>query len=487
MAAATCQGGVDSDFNGDGVRDTAIADPEATVSGKERAGLVRIVLGGGKGVAELSQSTPNVSDAAEEGDRFGFSLAVYDANGDGCSDLAVGVPYEDVGTAEDAGLVHLLYGSPAGVAQGTPASQGLRQGADGWVGEHVEAGDLFGYSLATTVSATDVPYLVIGSPGEDAAAGPDIGMVIALYGADLKVSRFTQDSPGIWETAEPNDRFGYAIAAAGPWITVGIPGESIDQAKGAGAISVFRASINVDGIPDPAWSGGQTRNGVGDSSAEAGDGYGTSVAMVGCCAPFLDPGKSTEALIAVGVPGEDVGSFTDAGGVQVARVTQTGGATWYAWITQDTPGVEGDAEAGDRFGQKVGLTNAHRIRPPDDNSVRLVAGAPGEDAGADVGAPVTDVGGVAVLPFVGPPGATDVWLEPGDGVPATPADHVLTGLNLQTTGNAFYLGLPYARATDRAVHSYPWDVAPGGAPTQSWRPGEGGIPPANTAFGATIR
>ncbi|MFI1827145.1 FG-GAP repeat protein [Streptomyces sp. NPDC020412] len=105
VAAATCQGGVDSDFNGDGVRDTAIADPEATVSGKERAGLVRVVLGGGKGVAELSQDTPNVSDAPEDGDRFGFSLAAYDANGDGCSDLAVGVPYEDIGTTEDAGLV----------------------------------------------------------------------------------------------------------------------------------------------------------------------------------------------------------------------------------------------------------------------------------------------------------------------------------------------------------------------------------------------
>ncbi|MGW5675112.1 integrin alpha [Streptomyces sp. NPDC003860] len=487
VAAATCQGGVDSDFNGDGVRDTAIADPEATVSGKERAGLVRVVLGGGKGVAELSQDTPNVSDAPEDGDRFGFSLAAYDANGDGCSDLAVGVPYEDIGTTEDAGLVQLLYGSPAGLLQGTPISQGLRQGADGWVGEHAEAGDLFGYSLATTVSATDVGYLVIGSPGEDAAAGPDIGMVVALYGADLKVSRFTQDSPGIWETAEPNDRFGYSIAAAGPWFTVGIPGESIDQQKGAGAISVFRASINVDGIPDPKWSGGQVRNGLGDSSAEAGDGYGTSVAMGPCCAPASALNKPASAVIAVGVPGEDVGSITDAGGVQVAQVTATGGAAWHAWITQDTPGVEGDAEPGDRFGQNVGIVQRHATLPPSDTLGRVLAGVPGEDAGRDVGAPVTDVGGVAVLPFVGPPGTGDVWLEPGDGVPATPADHVLTGLNLFATRNAFYLGLPYARSTDRAVHSYPWDVAPGGVPTESWRPGAGGIPPANTAFGATIQ
>src|SRR6266496_1779736 len=39
-----------------------------------------------------------------------------DFNGDGFGDLAVGVPSEDVGTVTDAGAVHVLYGSPDGLA-----------------------------------------------------------------------------------------------------------------------------------------------------------------------------------------------------------------------------------------------------------------------------------------------------------------------------------------------------------------------------------
>ncbi|MEU9603210.1 integrin alpha [Streptomyces sp. NPDC048057] len=432
-----------------------------------------------------------MSDGAEAGDRFGFSLSAYDMNRDGCGDLAVGIPYEDVGTTEDAGLVHLFYGSPAGLGMGAVDDRGLRQGADGWVGEHLEAGDLFGYSVATTTSSTDVDYLVMGSPGEDGTNMPDIGMVVAVYGRDYTVARFTQDSPGIWENAEPHDRFGYSLAAAGNWFTVGIPGESMDQRKGAGAISVFKASINTNGIPDPAWGWGQVRVGQGDSAAEAGDAYGTSVAMAACCPRTGRPPVLDDALIAVGAPGEDVGAVPDAGTVQVAQVTSGGGVTWHSWITQDSPDVAGAAEAGDRFGQSLVVTNQEPQVQPTAKTTFLAVGAPGEDAGEDVGAPATDVGGIALMPLIGPPGTGDVWLEAGAGVPAAPTDHLLTGLNLFATRSAVYLGLPHAPATDRAVHHYPWTTSKGGpfstSPSQSWRPGEGGLPLEGTAFGATIQ
>ncbi|MFD3739766.1 FG-GAP repeat domain-containing protein [Streptomyces sp. NPDC058629] len=93
---------MDADFNGDGVRDTVIADPEATVGSARGAGVVHIVYGGGKGSMQLSQETAGVLGGSEAGDQFGYAVAVYDADADGCSDIAVGVPYEDLSTNEPA-------------------------------------------------------------------------------------------------------------------------------------------------------------------------------------------------------------------------------------------------------------------------------------------------------------------------------------------------------------------------------------------------
>ncbi|MFD8915602.1 S1 family peptidase, partial [Streptomyces sp. NPDC059575] len=44
-----------TDFNCDGVEDIAVADPEASVGGDAKAGLVRVVYGGGKGTTEINQ------------------------------------------------------------------------------------------------------------------------------------------------------------------------------------------------------------------------------------------------------------------------------------------------------------------------------------------------------------------------------------------------------------------------------------------------
>lgn len=269
--AAACAGGVDNDFNGDGIRDVAIADPMATVSGVERAGQIHVVLGGGKGTVQVSQDMPNVSDSAESGDQFGFSLAVYDADLDGCSDLAVGIPYEDVGTTPDAGLVHLIYGSTAGIGQGTP-DKGFRQGPDGRLGESLEAEDWVGYSVATTKSTTNNVFLIIGIPGEDGTGKPDMGMVSCVFGADQKVASVTQDSPGVWEDAEAYDQFGASVVATGQVFVVGVPGESIDTDLAAGAVMAFQPSITTDGIPKPSWGMGQTRAGAPNSRPNPGTG-----------------------------------------------------------------------------------------------------------------------------------------------------------------------------------------------------------------------
>ncbi|MEU4874966.1 VCBS repeat-containing protein [Streptomyces sp. NPDC021608] len=481
-AAAACTAGTSSDFNGDGVRDTAIADPDATVSGHERAGLVHIVLGGGQGVVEISQDTANVADAAENGDRFGFSLAVYDANKDGCSDLAVGIPYEDVGTVKDAGYVQVIYGSPTAVGSEFRSS-GFAQGAAYPLGDTPETDDWFGYALGAGTSTTGFPFLAIGIPGEDGAAVPDMGMVGYVYGVDHDAASVTQDSAGMWETAEPYDRFGASITATDRYFAVGAPGESIGTVAFAGGLQVMQPSINTDGIPNPLYGMGQART-VGpnpDLAAQTDDRYGAALAM----APYRPAGAATitDALLAVGVPGEDLDTTVDAGAVHVYQLKADGTVALLNWIDQNVEGVEGDAEAGDFFGQRLTAANTATNVVSTAATMRLAVGVPGEEAGEDA----PEAGGIQILPMIGAPGASDAWIAPGQGIPSGPSARTYAGIGLGSSPALLYVGVPHGPAGDRAVHGFPWNVASGGAPTQTWKPGEGGIPAGAGAFGAAVR
>nr|WP_073749278.1 VCBS repeat-containing protein [Streptomyces sp. CB02058] len=487
VAAAGCAG-AQHDFNGDGIRDTVVADPEATVSGKERAGRIHIVYGGGKGTFLLSQDSPNVSDGAETGDRFGFSYAVYDANLDGCSDIAVGIPFEDINVAEgpvkDAGLVHLIYGSPTGIASGGLGTIGFRQGADGKLGGGYEAEDWVGYAVAAGTSASGIPFLVIGAPGEDGAEGKDMGMFHHVYGTGYDVAHVAQDSAGVWEDPEPNDRFGASIAATDRHFVVGAPGESIattsQKVEFAGAVLAFRPSINTDGIPAPLFGMGQGRSGSGDTTAQAGDQYGLSLAM----APYRPAGATAnnDSLLAVGVPGEDLAATVDAGAVHTYHIKADGTLQPLKWIDQNQPDVEGSAEAGDFFGQRLAAANTAPATPGTTATMRLAVAAPGEEQTEEY----PDEGGVHIIPLLGEPGSGDSWISPGDGVPAVRAPRMLTGTGLGSSPASLYVGVPYGPAENRAVHAFPWNTPNGGAPTQSWRPGEGGIPADAVAFGVQL-
>ncbi|MDT9682972.1 VCBS repeat-containing protein [Streptomyces sp. TRM76323] len=466
-----------SDFNGDGVRDKVFADPQATVAGMEKAGQLHVLLGDGKGTVQVHQSMPNVSDGAEPGDQFGFSFAVYDANQDGCSDLAVGIPYEDVGTAADAGLVHLIFGSTLGIGQGTP-DKGFRHGAA--LGETSEAEDWVGYAVATTQSATGIPYLIIGAPGEDVSGKTDSGLVSAVYGTAYTAVSFDQDSPGVWEDREAYDQFGSAIVASGDYFVVGVPGESVDTDLSAGVVMAFRASINTDGIPAPSFGMGQLRAAGSEKSAETGDRYGTSMAFL----PYrLSPTDfKNQFLLAVGVPGEDLADVMDAGAVQTYRISGTGEVTELNWIDQNTADVEGEAEPGDFFGQALTALDIGGSVSTETNT-RLAVGVPGEESTEEH----LDKGGVHILPFLGAPGASDRWIEPGAGIPSPPASRQLVGTSLGTSGTVLLVGMPYGPAGEHAVHGFPGGRTSDAAQISTWKPGQGGIPAGDGAFGAVVR
>ncbi|MEV6989647.1 VCBS repeat-containing protein [Streptomyces sp. NPDC093228] len=479
-AAAGACAGAQSDFNGDGVRDTVIADPDATVAGQERAGLVHIVLGGGKGVAEISQDTPNVADAPEAGDQFGFSVAVYDANKDGCSDLAVGIPYEDVGTVKDAGYVQVIFGSTTAVGQEFN-SKGFIQGETQPLGGGPETGDWLGYAVAAGTSPTGFPFLAIGVPGEDGAGGADMGLIGYVWGTDYQAVSVSQDTTGVWEEAEPYDRFGASIAATDRYFVVGAPGESIGTVAFAGGVQAFRPSINANGIPEPVFGMGQGRTAGPDTAAQTDDRYGAALAM----APYRPTGAATitDAILAVGVPGEDLGTTVDAGAVHVFHMKADGSVVLLNWIDQNVEGVEGEAEPGDFFGQRLAAVNTATNVVSTAGTMRLAVGVPGEESAENA----TEAGGVQILPAIGAPGASDAWIEPGNGIPSGPTPRTYAGISLGSSPSLLYVGMPYGPAEGRAVHGFPWNTASGGAPAQTWKPGEAGIPAGGTAFGATVR
>ncbi|CAL9355788.1 hypothetical protein SUDANB6_00563 [Streptomyces sp. enrichment culture] len=481
MAAVACPSGTESDFNGDGIRDTAIADPEATVGGVKEAGAVHVVYGGGKGALELTQDTAGVPGGPEAGDQYGYSLAVYDANLDGCSDLVVGVPHEAIGTTTEAGAVHVVYGSTSGL-NGSTAAKEFIQGGGTLLGGAPEAGDWLGYTVAAGKSSAGTPYLLIGSPGESVGTVDDAGYVYYVYGTAQTVVHITQDQeaggavPGV---VEQDDRFGSSLAATPTHFAVGEPGEALGTATFAGGVAVFSHTL-VSGHPKPLYGIAQDQDAV-LGSGEVGDQFGASLAMV----PYRPSGatSTTESLLAVGIPGEDLSTTVDAGAVQVFRIPASAAFTEINWIDQNAADVDGETEAGDFFGQRLTAVNSSPNAASTATTTRLAVGVPGEESTEEF----PEAGGVQIFPLVGAPGASDRWLEAGAGVPSAPAPRMLTGLSLGSTPSLLYVGVPYGPVEGRAVHGFPWGVESGGAPTQTFKPGEGGIPATGVAFGAVVR
>ena len=115
---------------------TPVADPYATVAGQSQAGRVVVRYGDsgliGEGTPDvISQNSGGVGDAAEPGDRFGFSLAVGDVDCDEFTDLVVGSPYEDVGTAATRASRRSSGARPAGSAPALGLSNSPRPASGG--------------------------------------------------------------------------------------------------------------------------------------------------------------------------------------------------------------------------------------------------------------------------------------------------------------------------------------------------------------------
>ncbi|MFE7043281.1 FG-GAP repeat protein [Streptomyces atratus] len=477
-AAATCTAGTESDFNGDGIRDVEIADPEATLNGITHAGLVRVVLGGGKGVSELLQG-----GGAEAGDKFGYLLTSADMNQDGCTDLVVGAPYEDVlvggvNTA-DAGQIHIFNGWPTGI--GATIESYTQSGID--TGSNAsEAGDLFGFALSAGATAGSVPHLLVGVSGEGGSGLSDIGIVHYRRGA---VNRgIGQNSAGVPGEAAANDRFGSSLTSTDRMFAVGAPGEAVGNQTFAGNVTLFQDKQNADLVPTALAEIDEDQAPLVSGTAESDDRFGTALDMV-AYRPVGATGN--HALLAIGTPSENVATVADAGAVTVLDVVYEGGVTELNLIDRMSPDVEGEPVVSDFFGQRVTLADTSPTATSTAATMKLAVSVPNHDIGA-----AEQAGAVQVFPGIGAPGAGDRNLTRGDGlVPGAAGSREFAGMGLHSNSAVLYLGVPNSKGTDAPrgiVYSLPWTVIDGGAGTvTTFRPGADGLPDAGIAFGSSIR
>jgi hypothetical protein len=344
------------DFNNNGVDDLAIGAPAEDVGVVSDAGALNVLYGSPGGLAaagnqQFWQGAGGIAGTAEVGDNFGSALAAGDFNDNGFADLAVGVPFEAIGTIFHAGAVNVLYGSPGGLA--AAGNQQFWQGAGGVIGT-AEDFDQFGLALdAGDFNNNGVADLAVGVPGESIGAIFEAGAVNVLVGTAGGLTGaggqlFSQDSPGVAGTAEAFDHFGWALAAGdfnhdgGADLAVGVPAEDVEAIRDAGAVNVLYGSAGgLTGAGSQAfWQGA---GGVA-GTAEEFDNFGWTVSA----GDFNNDG---DADLAIGVPFEAIGAIEGAGAVNViygadGGLTTVGSQAFW----QGAGGVAGTAEVGDNFG-----------------------------------------------------------------------------------------------------------------------------------------
>lgn len=340
------------DFDGDGFDDLVVGvRDEDVINGN--AGAIHIFYGGIFGLTGYGSQMiweERFGQLSETGDMFGNRLAAGDINGDGYDDVVVGEPNEDVGSRTDAGAVIVLYGSSGGVRIDT--YRRIHQDSPG-IGGAPERYDYFGSAVECADFNRDgIDDIAIGICGESVLGVDSSGGINIIYGAtSWSATRsvfIDKGSPGIPGVRQTDAAFGDSLAAGDfdgdgyADLAVGAPNASIGSVAFCGSVSTFYgSSAGLSAAGAQHWS--QSSTGVG-GAPEWGDDFGKSLT-----AGDFDGDGYDE--LAIGVPGEGLGTTRNAGMLHVLWGTSFGlrGVASQSWH-QDKPGIRGAAEENDEFG-----------------------------------------------------------------------------------------------------------------------------------------
>ncbi|MFD7701709.1 FG-GAP repeat protein [Streptomyces caelestis] len=409
-----------SDFDGDGYNDVLTGAPGGADGGRKGSGYVTVQYGssGGMGTATrapggrtavFGQSTAGVPGTAEAGDGFGAAVATGDLDGDGYDDAIVAAPGEDVDATRDAGRVTVLYGSRTGLTTARSVTVGSSEpeadarfggavaaarfaGARGDVlaVAHRRGAELYAHDSGSLRGAGRIDS--VGAPG--GAAIQPASLTTGNYDgdgyADLVLSGQSLEEDGTGRSAVyaggaggltyVRDLGGGSAAASGDIdgdgyddLVHGRPDspDDLHEPLTGGTVGVYFGSEDgpkgVDEYGTVAQAVTQDTAGV-PGTAELGDGFGTDLSL-------SDVDGDGYADLAVGAPGEDVGTVTDAGGVWVLRGSASGlTTTGVKSYNQDSAGLPGAVEQGDHWGGQVRLVDTDK-----DGRSELLAAAPAEN------------------------------------------------------------------------------------------------------------
>jgi hypothetical protein len=390
------------DFNKDGFADLVVGAPNATVSGAAKAGYVAVMYGSSSGVSAshkkvISRSTSGVPGSATANQRFGSTFTKGDLDDDGYGDLVI--------AGGSAGSV-ILWGSPSGLTGGTniagygAAPQAGDFDGDGntdlalfsaqsvggddpegapatlWKGPVARTGkpaakmNILNKSEWWGWDADDASCVTKGGceDGPDSITGPVISGQVGDVNGDDKddIVQWHYTGDGTW-----GNRLLYGGSSG--FTRESAPGDGVRAiASGTGV-----GDVNGDGFDDvvvgaDGWNkkvrvAYGSASGLSDTKTQTFDqdlpgfsGVEEPGDTVGSAVSVADVTGDGFADIALGISGEDFSGLSNAGSFALVPGTASGvKGSGTKVFHQNTTGVPGIAEKGDKFGATTALLDVN--------------------------------------------------------------------------------------------------------------------------------
>ena len=214
------------DLDGDGIADIAVGSPLDDDGGENRGAVWVLFLnqnGTVKSQQKISDTEGNFTSSLADLDNFSFGItSLGDIDGDGITDIAVGVPLDDDG-GEDRGAVWVLFLNQNGTVK---SQQKISDTEGNFTGTLVDF-DVFGVSITPLgdIDGDSITDIAVGASFDD-DGGSNKGAVWVLFlnqDGTVKSQQKISDTEGNFTgTINDNDQFGTAISSIGDLDSNGI-------------------------------------------------------------------------------------------------------------------------------------------------------------------------------------------------------------------------------------------------------------------------